>query len=287
MRPSTCISALLASCVAASAPAANIEREVPDGTLTYHIELDGHGAYNKDGTSSTSSYHRAIDVSTRMHGVVVTGRSAPGAAELPTLASMEKQAEACGDDQACMMALAQKMMQSPQMKSGFQREGMNVVDSLGRDTAWSQTDHCSANALVDDRETVNGHATGEGISEDFTTHGTRQGKANEDCSYLPGKSQPDDGAKILVDGARNTYELHLPGFNVRATPKFDDGVARSADVLRSPAVDIKDLKYAAGKALEGQRDYKSMMVVERTPFGLWVRIPLHAKVTWKFVPDRK
>lgn len=276
---------LLAGFACAGATAANIDRKVPDGTLTWHIELDGKGAYDKDGTHGTSSYHRAIDGSTRMHGVVVTGPSAPGAAQLPTLASMEKQAEACGDDQACMMALAQKMMKSPQMRAGFQREGAKVVESLGRDTAWGQTDHCGTNAVVDDREVVSGHSVGEGISEDFTVHGARQGKAHEDCSYLPGKSQPDDGAKLLVDGAGNTYALHLPAFAVRTTTTFEGRVRANHDLAGGPAIDIKGLKYAAGKALEGQRDFKALLVVKDTPYGLGVRVPLHARVTWKFVPD--
>jgi hypothetical protein len=276
---------LLACLACANAQAADIHRKVPDGTLTYHIELDGHGTYSRDGTNSTSTYHRAVDASTRMHGNVVTGHSAPGASQLPTMASLEKQAEACNDDQACMMAIARKMMQSPQMRAGFQSDGDKIVASLGRDTAWGQSDHCSVHGLVDDRETVHGHAVGEGISEEFTVHGTRQGKAGEDCTLVPGKQSPADDATLLVDGARNTYEVHLPGFEVRSTTKFDDNVQRQPDVVRIPAVDIKDLKYAPGKALEGQRDYKAMMVVRDTPFGLGVQVPLHAKVTWKFVPD--
>jgi hypothetical protein len=276
---------VLAGLACAAAQAADIDRKVPDGTLTYHIELDGHGSYARDGTSSTSTYHRAVDVSTRMHGDVVTGPSAPGRDASPALASLEKQAEACGDDQACMMALARKMMQSPEMRAGIERETGAVVDALGRDTAWHQSDHCRTDARVDDRETVSGHATGEGISEDFTVHGTRAGKAGEDCSYVPGVRQPDDGANLVVDGAKHTYTLHLPGFSVRADTRFDDGVPRDPDVVSSPAVDIEGLRYAAGKALEGQRDFKALAVVKDTPYGLGVRIPLHAKVTWKFVPD--
>jgi hypothetical protein len=55
--------------------------------------------------------------------------------------------------------------------------------------------------------------------------------------------------------------------------------------MTARSLDIKDLKYAPGKALEGQRDYNAIMVVRDTPFGSGVQVPMHAKVTWKFVPD--
>jgi hypothetical protein len=97
---------LLACLACAGAQAADIHRKVPDGTLTYHIELDGHGSYGKDGTSSTSTYHRAVDASTRMHGDVVTGRGAPGAPQQPPKGSIEKQGRAGNHDPACLIGIA-------------------------------------------------------------------------------------------------------------------------------------------------------------------------------------
>ena len=74
--------------------AANLDRHIPDGTLTYRIVLDGHGGEPPKFPMlfDEATLHRSVEVKTRMKGDVATPADAgkPNA----TVQDLAKQAEA-------------------------------------------------------------------------------------------------------------------------------------------------------------------------------------------------
>jgi hypothetical protein len=152
---------MLAAFATFGARSADVNRKVPDGTLTYRIVLSGHAEANGPGESRGQvKIERQFEATVRMHGSVTNDPNAlAGGAQMM---SLEKAAEACGDDQDCMMRAVTAM--SSGQREALNREAQHTVDALGSDTGWSHLPDtsCQGSARVDDSASHTGRDTGEG-----------------------------------------------------------------------------------------------------------------------------
>jgi hypothetical protein len=261
--------------------AADLDRKIVDGTLTYRIVMDGRGGEPPKFPMlhDAAELNRSFEVTTHLHGVVSTAD--PGApAAGSTMDKLQKQLEACGDDQACGMAIAMKMMKSPKAMADMQSEGDRLLAGVGRDTVWGEDGHfCHRKGKVHSFEEMTSQDIGEGYSETVHGKGVRSGSVDDDC--------PDrrEVARIELDGTKNLYTLVLPAFSIPT--ELDDktrGVTRAN--VGGPAITIKGQRYAAGQVLRGKKTYDALVYVDDTPvYNRTVHIPMHAVLTWAFTPD--
>lgn len=280
-RPQTMALCLLAAFATFGAHAADVNRKVPDGTLTYRIVLSGHAEANGPGESRGQvKIERQFEATVRMHGSVTTDPNA--AAGGPQMMSMQKAVEACNDDQACMMRAVNAM--SSGQRQALNREAQHTVDALGSDTAWSHVGNtpCQGSASVNDSSSHTGRAIGEGISVMVSNHATRIGKRSIDCHI-------EDGDYVLIThGGGKTYDVQFPSVEVEVTvDEFSPHIPPFKRQVTIPELKLKDLVAAR---LDGPQGGHKIIPVLQTVTGPvsyvgMPGVPLKAEVSWTFNPD--
>lgn len=196
-------------------------RDVPDGTLKYTITITGQGDLPKSGPYDEhviAHINHRLEASWRMRGHA--SASIPDAPVTGSvMAELEQGAEACGDDDACMMALSQRVMKR---KAELSRESKVFIAAAERGRVWEPDEQtpCRIQADVNDTSVHVGMYVGEGNSTPYTTHRATKGTRVIDCRA----SMPDDLPKLLVtDGNLETYALTLPSMELQVTESDDSG----------------------------------------------------------------
>ncbi|MHB1058877.1 MAG: hypothetical protein ACYC0F_13450 [Rhodanobacter sp.] len=278
-RPGTLALCLLATLATFGAQAADVDRKIPDGTLTYRIVLSGHAeARGPDEFHGQVKIERQFEATVRMHGSVTTDPDA--AAGGSQMMSLQKAVEACNDDQACMMRAVNAM--SSGQREALNREAQHTVAALGSDTGWSHIagTPCRGSASVNDSSSHTGRAVGEGISEMVSNHATRIGKHGIDCS--------DDDYTLITHGGGKTYDVQFPSVEVEVTiDEFNPGIPPYQRRVRIPELKLKGLVAAR---LDGpQGGHKIFPVLQTVAGPVSYRgmpgVPLKAEVSWTFNPD--
>lgn len=263
------------------AHAADVNRKIPDGTLTYRIVLSGHAEAN-----GAKQFHgqvkieRQFEATVRMHGSVTSDPNALAGGT--QMMSLQKAAEACGDDQACLMRAVNAM--SSGQRQALNREAQHTVDALGSDTGWSHVGNtpCQGSASVDDSSSHTGRAIGEGISAMDSGHATRVGKSSIDCSN-------DDGNYTLIThGGGKTYDVQFPSVEVEVT--VDEFNPHSPPYKRQVTIPELKLKDLVAARLDGPQGGHKIIPVLQTVTGPvsyvgMPGVPLKAEVSWTFNPD--
>ena len=280
-RPPTMALCLLAAFATLGAHAADVNRKVPDGTLTYRIVLSGHAEANGPGESRGQvKIERQFEATVRMHGSVTNDpNSLAGGAQMM---SLQKAAEACGDNQACLMRAVNAM--SSGQRQALNREAQHTVDALGSDTGWAHLGNtpCQGSASVNDSSSHTGRAIGEGISAMVSNHATRIGKRSIDCRI------EDDDYALITHGGGKTYDVRFPSVEVEVTvDEFNPSVPPYQRQVRIPELKLEDLVAAR---LDGPQGGHRIIPVLQTVTGPvsyvgMPGVPLKAEVSWTFNPD--
>jgi hypothetical protein len=288
-RPSRLPLAAAALCLLAALPAAraaDIHRKVPGGTLTYTVELAGQTETGKAGTQhySLSRIHRHYEATVRLHGKVANGTADPIAQDSP-LDRMQKAAEACGEDQACLMRVALGMRgEQDALKSQMGK----MAGVVGRATVWTpdQKAACHAVGRVDDSQELAEVDTGEGYAQSFHDRGTLKGEQRIDCAH--GVSEYD-GPRLFADPAKKTYELTLPPFEIAATATSDAaGFETHEKRVRCPQIKLTGLPLGDLRASQtGRKELPALFTEDGPVFSAAPSVEVRAVVTWTFRPDAR
>lgn len=281
-RRSSAALCLLALFATFGASAADVDRKVPDGTLTYRIVLSGHAETNGPGAAHGQvKIARQFEATVRMHGSVTNDPNAmAGGAQMT---SLQKAAEACGEDQACLMRAISAM--SSDQRQALNREAQHTIAAIGSDTAWThrfQTP-CQGSASVDDSSAHTGRADdGEGVSVMVSGHATRIGKRKVDCS-------DEDGNFTLIthDGGK-TYDVQMPSVEVEVTiNEFDPHIPPYQRRVTIPEIHLKDLVAARLDGPQGGHKIFPKLQTVSGPVNYisLPTVPLKAEVSWTFNPD--
>lgn len=261
--------------------AADVNRKVPDGTLTYRIVLSGHAEASGPGENRGQvKIERQFEATVRMHGSVTNDPNAMAGGT--QMMSLQKAAEACGEDEACMMRAVNAM--SSGQRQALNREAQHTIAALGSDTGWTHQykTPCRGTASVNDSSSHTGRAVGEGISEMVSNHATRIGKRSIDCSVEDG-----DFTLITHDGGK-TYEVQVPSVEVEVTVnEFSPSIPPYKRQITIPELHLKDLVAAR---LDGPQGGHKIFPVLQTVTGPvsyvgMPGVPLKAEVSWTFNPD--
>lgn len=273
---------LLVLVVTFGASAADVDRKVPDGTLTYRIVLSGHAETNGPGAAHGQvKISRQFEATVRMHGSVTNDPNAmAGGAQMT---SLQKAAEACGEDQACLMRAISAM--SSGQRQALNREAQHTIAAIGSDTAWTHRYQtlCQGSASVDDSSAHTGRANdGEGASVMVSGHATRIGKRKVDCS-------DEDGNFTLIthDGGK-TYDVQMPSVEVEVTiNEFNPHIPPYQRRVTIPEIHLKDLVAARLDGPQcGHKIFPKLQTVSGPVSYISLpTVPLKAEVSWTFNPD--
>lgn len=263
-------------------------------TLTYSIQISGQARDSKAGGDlwSKAEVSRSVEGTLHLAGrqehmtavdnpremIARTARARQAmAADVPTL---ERIAEECGDDEACMntrmMAFFGGMSSDKRAALASATAGPAAKFSRHAIGVWGVDGKtaCSIRARSRGASSYRALAQGEGYAEHVTGSEQRHGHASSDCRRNP---YPDGRARW--DGDRKLLELTLPGLALTEQWKSADG-KHGARRIVIPDVELEHLHWS-GKGPQSGRQVRHVSV----PAGK-DSVPATMIIHWTFSPDR-
>lgn len=296
-RPLAIAALAAAVCLAAGPVAAYVspfDYQKVGATLTYSIEIIGQAH-----TSNTSgSQWSKADVTRHLEGTLHLAGQRSDMATLDNaqeqitrtararqamgvdVPAMQRMAEECGDDDACMSA---RMMALVNGMSSAKRAAL-VSATKGPAAKFSQ--HRRGDWMLDGKTACSIHATsrgassyrsldqGEGYAEYVTGSEERHGQGHSDCRH-----DPYPRASAQWNGDTNLLDLTLPGLNLDERWKSADGKSGTRKIA-IPDVDLEHLHWS-GKGPQSGQQVRHISVAAGD-----ASVPATMTVRWTLTPNR-
>jgi hypothetical protein len=259
-------------------------------TLAYSIEISGqaHSSSDRGSVWSKNQLSRHLQGTLHLAGQQTQmarlenaqeqiARTAPArqalAADMPTI---QRIADECGDDDACLSARMMKLM------GGMSADKRAAVVSATKGPAATFSQHRRADWAVDGKTACSIQATsrasssyraaagGEGISGYVTGSEERQGQGHSDCRH-----DPIPRGRAHWNGDTGLLDLELPGLALVEQWKRGDG-KRGTEKIEIPDVELEQLHWSGTGPQSGQQ------VRHVTAAG----VPATMTIRWTFTPNR-
>lgn len=314
---------------ASSSASADSGRHVPAGTLTWKIVYTAHLAEGKlkgpeaDIAKAVTNGKWTVTGRARLVGVAANGaldtsgnNATDAATEAPPqMESIEKAAQKCGNNQACLMAAMMKLRQHPNQTAALQQYGNTVTGVLGREDLWSlgvPGSHGSCLITASGKQTSvwNGTARFQGLRAVNTIAVTARDNAAGNSTYqCAGLDQ--SAITLQADPVSKVFNLSLPGTQLDMNHVQQFTVPRQNPTFHAkthvalPAIALKGLSFAGeGHVLHGEHTIHRVGIlpaakrevrltmhastsVEYADAQSRPAIPLDAHVTWTFTPNHR
>lgn len=292
------LSTVSAAALALAAGAAGAEESAFDyqnigATLSYSIDISGEAH-----TSQAGGQWSKTSVTRHLQGTLHLAGQKEQAAQLDNvdeqiarttrtrqamgydMASIQRIAEECGDDDDCigarMMALTRGMSPTKRAAVVQAMQGPAAKFSHHHWGTWGLDGHtaCTLKATSRGASSHRSLDQGEGYAEYVSGSEQRQGQGSSDCRHEP---VPRAGAKW--DGDAGTLDLDLSGLVFAEHWQADDGKSGSRQV-RIPDVKLDHLRWSGQGAQSGEQ------VRHITTAAGDGTLPATMTIRWTFTLDR-